>query len=149
MSVRVRLPALFADRIDGVSTVDIPADTVQDALRAITTHHPELRTLVLGPNGEINPMTMVFLNNEQLSSGQLTSSVGDGDEIEVIPAIDGGALRHDRSTSWHTPYRPTTSISSSAPNRSEWSWSIAAQRSRVSTVGLTKLSCETTPLVTT
>ena len=92
MSVCVRLPALLAHRIAGVSTVDVPAHTVQDALRTLAVRYPELRNLVLGPSGEINPMVVVFLNDEQLSPGQLTSSVGDDDEIEIIPAIEGGSL---------------------------------------------------------
>ena len=46
MSVRVRLPALFADRIDGVDTVDVAATTVEDALRALTDRHAELTALV-------------------------------------------------------------------------------------------------------
>jgi len=91
MSVCLRLLALLADRIDGVSSVAVPARTVRDALRALTTRYPELRALVLGKNGTINQMMVVFLNNKQLSSGQLASSVGDGDEIEIIPAIEGGS----------------------------------------------------------
>ena len=90
MSVCVRLPALFADRIAGVSTVDVQAHTVRDALRTLAARHPELRHLVLSPSGEINPMMVVFLNDEQLSSGQLTSTVEDDDEIEIVPAIEGG-----------------------------------------------------------
>ena len=46
---------------------------------------------MLRPDGEINPMMVVFLNNDQLSAVQLTTTVGDGDEIEIIPAIAGGA----------------------------------------------------------
>jgi molybdopterin converting factor small subunit len=90
MSICVRLPALFADRIDGVSRVDVSARTVQDALRAVATLRPELRALVLEPTGEINPMMVIFLNDEQLSKKRLTSSVADGDTIEIIPAIEGG-----------------------------------------------------------
>lgn len=91
MSVCVRLPALFADRIAGVNAIDVPAHTVQDALQALAARYPALRNLVVGPTGEINPMMVVFLNDEQLSSGQLTFSVRDGDEIEIIPAIEGGS----------------------------------------------------------
>jgi len=95
MSVRVRLPALFADRIGGVSTVDVTTPTVKDALRVLAARYPELRSLVLDPSGEINPMMVVFLNNEQLSSGQLTVSVRDKDEIEIIPSIEGGSAEDE------------------------------------------------------
>jgi molybdopterin converting factor small subunit len=90
MTVCVRLPALFADRISGVNTVDVPTQTVQDALRTLAARYPELRNLVLGPSGEINPMMVLFLNDKQLSSRELACSVRDDDEIEIIPAIEGG-----------------------------------------------------------
>ena len=90
MSVRIRLPALFADRIDGVSTVRVQGQTVTDALKALAKQHPELRTLVLGREGAVNPMMAVFLNNKQLGSNQLKSPVASDDEIEIVPAIDGG-----------------------------------------------------------
>lgn len=90
MSICVRLPALFSDRIDGVSRIDVSARTVQDALRAVATLRPALRALVLGPTGEINPMMVDLLNDEQLSRERLASSVADGDTIEIIPAIEGG-----------------------------------------------------------
>lgn len=95
MSVCVRLPALLADRIGGVSTVAVTALTVQDALRVLAGRYPGLRSLVLGPTGEINPMMVVFLNDKQLSPRQLTVSVRDKDEIEIIPAIEGGSAQDE------------------------------------------------------
>ena len=90
MTVSVRVPALFADRIDGVSTIAVPGVTVQEALHAVAARYPALRRLMLRPDGEINPMMVVFLNNDQLSAMQLTATVEDGDEIEIVPAIAGG-----------------------------------------------------------
>ena len=112
MTVCVRLPALFANRIAGVNTVDVPARTVQDALRTLAARYPKLRNLVVGPTGEINPMMVVFLNDEQLSSGQLAFSVRDGDEIEIIPAIEGG-LPQDAPPSPHR--RPGPPITDRRP----------------------------------
>ncbi len=66
MTVCIRLPALFADRIGGLSSVAVSARTVEGALRAMTERHPELRTLTLGPNGEVSPVMILFLNNSCL-----------------------------------------------------------------------------------
>ena len=90
MSVRVRFPALFADRIGGVSRVEVPATTVDDALRAVTERYGELRTLILAANGAINPVMIVFLNDQQLAADQLEMPVKPGDEIQIVPAIEGG-----------------------------------------------------------
>ena len=90
MSVRVRFPALFADRIGGVSTVEVPATTVAGALRAATARYGELRTLILAANGGINPVMVVFLNDEQLAADHLELPVKPGGEIQIVPAIEGG-----------------------------------------------------------
>ena len=90
MSVRVRLPALFADRIDGVDTVDVAAATVEDALRALTDRHAELTALVWTGDGALNPLMVLFLNNRQLVRSGVDTTVHPGDQLEIIPAIEGG-----------------------------------------------------------
>ena len=90
MSVRIRLPSLFADRIDGVSSVEVSAPTIDGALRALGARHPELRTLIFDPSGTINPVMVLFLNDVQLSPEQWRAKVSPGDEIQIVPAIEGG-----------------------------------------------------------
>lgn len=90
MSVRVRLPALFADRIDGVYTVLVEATTVDAALRALTHRHPELATLVWTAAGTPNPLMILFLNDRQLDRPGDDTTLHSGDQLEVIPAIEGG-----------------------------------------------------------
>ena len=89
-AVRVRLPALFADRIDGVSTVEVAATSVADALRALTDRHAELTTLVWTGDGTLNPLVVLFLNNRQLPRSGVDETLRSGDQLEIIPAIEGG-----------------------------------------------------------
>ena len=88
--IRVRLPALFADRIDGVSTVEVDATTVEGALRALTDRHAELTSLVWTGDGSLNPLVILFLNNRQLPRPGVDEAVRSGDQLEIIPAIEGG-----------------------------------------------------------
>ena len=90
MSVRVRLPALFADRIDGVSTVDVAATSVQSALRALTDKHRALTPLVWKTGDVLNPMVVLFLNDRQLTHADHDETLHPGDQLEIIPAIEGG-----------------------------------------------------------
>ena len=39
---RIRFTNLFAERIGGINSVDVPAATVESALRALTDRHPNL-----------------------------------------------------------------------------------------------------------
>ena len=90
MSVRIRLPALFADRIDGVSTVEVTATTVEGALRALTNRHVALTTLVWTGGGALNPVMVLFLNDRQLTGTDVTHTLQAGDDLDIIPAIEGG-----------------------------------------------------------
>ena len=87
---RIRFTNLFAERIGGVDSVDVPAATVESALRALTDRHPDLTTLVWAKDGGINPVMVVFLNDHQLGAAQIATPVGPGDQIDIVPALEGG-----------------------------------------------------------
>ena len=87
---RIRFTNLFAERIGGVSTVEVLAATVESALRALTDRHPNLMPLVWAKDGALNPVMVVFLNDHQLGAAQIATPVGPGDEIDIVPALEGG-----------------------------------------------------------
>ena len=87
---RIRFTNLFAERIGGVSSVEVHAATVETALRALTDQHPSLMPLVWAKDGALNPVMVLFLNDQQLGAVEIGTSVGPGDEIDIVPAIEGG-----------------------------------------------------------
>jgi molybdopterin converting factor small subunit len=87
---RIRFTNLFAERINGVSAVDVQAATIESALRALTDRHPTLMPLVWAKDGALNPVTVVFLNDHQLGAAEIGTPVGPGDEIDIVPALEGG-----------------------------------------------------------
>ena len=87
---RIRFTTLFAERIGGVNSVDVPAATVESALRALTDRHPDLTPLVWAKDGALNPVMVLFLNDRQLGAAEMGASVGPGDEIDIVSAIEGG-----------------------------------------------------------
>ena len=86
---RIRFTNLFAERIGGVNSVDVPAATVESALRALTDRHPSLMPLVWR-DGALNPVMVLFLNDRQLGVAEIETSVGPGDEIDIVSALEGG-----------------------------------------------------------
>ena len=87
---RIRFTNLFAERIGGVSAVDVQAATIESALRALTDRHPSLMPLVWAKDGALNPVMVLFLNDRQLGAAEIGTPVGPGDEIDIVPAIEGG-----------------------------------------------------------
>jgi molybdopterin converting factor small subunit len=87
---RIRFTNLFAERIGGINSVHVPAATVESALRALTDRHPKLTPLVWAKDGALNPVMVLFLNDRQLGAAEIGTPVGPGDEIDLVPAIEGG-----------------------------------------------------------
>jgi molybdopterin converting factor small subunit len=86
----IRFTNLFAERIGGINSVDVSAATVESALRALTDQHPSLTPLVWARDGALNPVMVLFLNDRQLGAAEIVTPVGPSDEIDIVPAIEGG-----------------------------------------------------------
>jgi hypothetical protein len=85
----IRFTNLFAERIGGVSSVDVHAATVESALRALTERHPALTPLVWR-DGALNPVMVLFLNDRQLAAAEIGTSLGPRDQLDIVSAVEGG-----------------------------------------------------------
>jgi molybdopterin converting factor small subunit len=86
----IRFTNLFAERIGGVNSVDVTGETVESVLRALTDRHPDLAPLVWARDGALNAVMVVFLNDRQLLAAEIGTPVEPGDEIDIVPALEGG-----------------------------------------------------------
>ena len=87
---RIRFTNLFAERIGGVNAVDVQGATVESSLRALTDQHPDLTPLVWAKDGALNAVMVLFLNDRQLGAAEIGTPVGPGDQIDIVPALEGG-----------------------------------------------------------
>ena len=87
---RIRFTNLFAERIGGVNSVDVPGATVESSLRALTDRHPTLTPLVWAKDGGLNGVMVVFVNDRQLAAAEIGTAVEPGDEIDIVSALEGG-----------------------------------------------------------
>jgi molybdopterin converting factor small subunit len=87
---RIRFTNLLAERIGGVSAVDVQGATVESSLRALTDRHPDLTPLVWAKDGALNSVMVLFLNDRQLGATEIGTPVAPGDEIDIVPALEGG-----------------------------------------------------------
>jgi molybdopterin converting factor small subunit len=62
--------------------------TVIELLRELERRHPPMKGWILDERGLVRPHINVFVNGE-LARGD--TAVGDGDHVDVIPAISGGS----------------------------------------------------------
>ena len=93
MTVHFWIPGPLRSMTAGRSLVDVETagGTLRDALEALFAAHPVIRDRILTERGEIREHVNVFVGKEEVrSTGGLGTSLADGMEISIIPAISGG-----------------------------------------------------------
>ena len=99
MSVHVYIPTPFRRATANKDRVSLDAPDVKTLLDALEEQFDGLRGLVRNERGEVHRHVNVYVNNEAIDALQgLETTLRDGDEVAIIPAIAGGA-RACRETS--------------------------------------------------
>jgi hypothetical protein len=86
---RIRFTNLFAERIGGVNSVDVPAATVESALRALTDRHPSLMPARL-EGRRAQSRHGAVPERPPARAAEIGTPVGPGDEIDIVSALEGG-----------------------------------------------------------
>ena len=82
----ILLPSLLAREAGGEGRFEIEAPTVGDALRELP-----VRDLLFDERGELRPLVNVYVDREDIRSGDGIETTLSGDEtIRVVAAIAGG-----------------------------------------------------------
>ena len=84
----VRLRGQLKQYAGGETEHLVAGDTVEAALRGLESVQPALKGWVLDERGAVRRHINVFVNGEE---ADLETRVGDDAQIEVLPAISGGA----------------------------------------------------------
>lgn len=91
MAVKISIPTPMRKHTDGNATVEANGATVQAVLDDLGQKHPGI-TDRLFDNGELRRFVNVYLNDEDIRTlDNLSTSVKDGDELSLIPAVAGGS----------------------------------------------------------
>ena len=91
MAVTVTLPAVLARLADGNKEVSANGATVGEVVNAISARYPSLATRIRDAAGQPYPFVVYYLNDEDIRLGNgFDSSVADGDDLTLVPAIAGG-----------------------------------------------------------
>ena len=84
--VRVVLPSLLAAQADGRKRLDLEADTVGDALRALP-----VADLVLDERGELRKYVNVYVDGDDArESGGLAYTLIEAQEVRIVAMLSGG-----------------------------------------------------------
>ena len=72
--------------------VDVDGATIGDVLTQRTTQHADFGKQIFGDDGNLRSFVNVYRNDDDVRYLQgMETSIGDRDELSIIPAIAGGS----------------------------------------------------------
>jgi sulfur-carrier protein len=91
MAAKVRIPAPLRKLTKEQAVVDCQGKTVDEVLADLEKSYPGIKERICDENGQIRRFINVFVNGEDIrfKDGSKTT-VAEGAEISIIPAIAGG-----------------------------------------------------------
>ena len=90
--VMVRIPQPLRKLTGGIAEVQIAAETVMQLIENLDKKHPGLRERLVDETGNLRKFVNVYLNDEDIRFlNNLNSTIKDGDEVSILPAIAGGS----------------------------------------------------------
>jgi molybdopterin synthase sulfur carrier subunit len=89
---KIKIPPVLRASVGGEREVEASGDDVGGVLRDLAAQHPELQSQLFGADGNLNRYVNVYLNDEDVRVlGGLDTKVGDGDVLNILPAMAGGS----------------------------------------------------------
>ena len=91
MTIKVRIPTPLMKLTDNQSEVSAKGETISDIINNLESQFNGIKDRICEENGSPRRFINIYVNEEDIRflEGEMTS-VKDGDEISIIPAIAGG-----------------------------------------------------------
>ena len=91
MAVKVRIPTPLQKLTQGKGELEVSAKNVKELLTALEAKYPGIKDRLCDESGRVRRFVNVYLNEEDIRFlKQEATTLKDGDEISIIPAIAGG-----------------------------------------------------------
>ncbi len=89
--IKVRIPTPLRTLTKGQGEVEAKAGSVWEMIEALNHAHPGIKDRLCDETGELRRFVNIYINEEDIRflKGKETS-LKDGDEVSIVPAIAGG-----------------------------------------------------------
>jgi len=92
MSVRVRVPTPLRKFTQGADEVNAQGNTMRALMDDLEQSFPGIKERICDETGKVRRFVNVYVNGDDIRFLQnLETSLKDGDNISIVPAIAGGA----------------------------------------------------------
>jgi molybdopterin synthase sulfur carrier subunit len=93
MAAKVRIPAPLRKLTKDQAVVEVQGKTIQELLGSLEKDYPGLKERICDESGQIRRFVNIFVNGEDIRFKEgPNTSVSDGAEVSIIPAIAGGSF---------------------------------------------------------
>jgi sulfur-carrier protein len=91
--IKVRIPTPLRPLTKGQGEVDAQAQNIAEMIDTLNASHPGIKDRLCDDTGELRRFVNIYVNDEDIRflKGKETS-LKDGDEVSIVPAIAGGTL---------------------------------------------------------
>ncbi len=90
MAVTVSIPTILRSYTDGNKRVESAGATLGELIDNLDASHDGLKDRLIA-SGKLHRFVNVYVNDEDVRfSGGLATTVADGDEVTILPAVAGG-----------------------------------------------------------
>ncbi len=99
MAIEVRIPTILRTYTGGEKAVKGEGATLSEVIDHLEANHPGIKERLVD-GGDLRRFVNVYVNDEDVRfTGGLGTSVSEGDQIVVLPAVAGGSGSSGRAFS--------------------------------------------------
>ena len=90
--IKVRIPTPLRPLTKGQGEVDVQATSIAEMIDTLNSSYPGMKDRLCDDTGELRRFVNIYVNEEDIRflKGKETS-LKDGDEVSIVPAIAGGS----------------------------------------------------------
>ena len=90
-SAVIRIPTPLRRVTNGQDSVKVEGASLQEALNQLEAAFPGVKERIVDASGELHRFVNIYINSEDVRFLQgLETSLNDGDEVSIVPAVAGG-----------------------------------------------------------
>jgi len=91
MAVTILIPGALRPSVGGQNEVRVEANTVGEALGALTTSHQRVKAHLFQEDGRLRSFVNIYLNDRDIRElDREATRLTEGDEIAIVPSMAGG-----------------------------------------------------------
>jgi len=92
--MKILIPTPLRPYAGKQASVELPAGSVDEVLRELTSRYPDLRKQLFSDDGKLRRFVNLYVNDEDIRYLQNGSTpVGPNDTLSIIPSVAGGCLK--------------------------------------------------------